>query len=84
MPSADSSVRPEATEAPVSIIAFHRILISTAIVFCGLFSAWQAASFFREGLWLGLVLGLAFGAAALGLVYYLAHLDRFLGNKTSS
>lgn len=67
----------------MSIIAFHRILISTAILFCGLFGAWQAAAYLRDGSRLGLALAIGFGIGAAGLIYYLAHLDRFLGKRTT-
>lgn len=58
------------------MIIFHRVLISTAIIFCGCFALWLGT---RSGNSTGsYVLASAFGLAALGLVYYLRHLNRFL------
>ena len=61
------------------MIPFHRLLISTAIVFCAGFTAWAAWSY-RESRGVGsLALALAFAVATVALVYYLRHLKRFLG-----
>ena len=63
----------------MSLISFHRFLIATAIIFCVGFSLWELVSYRATGnLWAALVGG-GFGLAALGLVYYLRHLSRFLG-----
>lgn len=67
----------------MSIVAFHRVLIGTGILFCGLFASWEAAAYARGGRTLDLVLAILFGAIAAGLVYYLAHLDRFLDREPS-
>jgi hypothetical protein len=54
------------------MIPFHRILITTGIVFCAGFAVWS--------LWRGqTVLGIGFGVLGLGLTYYLRHLRRFIG-----
>ena len=66
----------------MSLIAFHRVLITTGILFAGGFSAWQIRRFLEGGAPLQLVLGAVFGLAALGLVWYLLHLDRFLGRAS--
>lgn len=66
----------------MSLISFHRFLISTGILFCAGFAAWQLEGFFGGGGAGALTLGLVFGAAALGLLYYLIRLDRFLGRKS--
>jgi hypothetical protein len=61
------------------VISFHRLLISTAILFCTGFAAWALGNYVgsqRPGM---LALSLTFAAFALGLGYYLAHLKRFLG-----
>ena len=63
----------------MSLIAFHRVLITTGILFSGGFSAWQIQQFLEGGTALHLVLGSVFGLAALGLVWYLLNLERFLG-----
>lgn len=68
----------------MSLIAFHRVLITTGILFSGGFSAWQIRQFAAGGTVLQLVLGAVFGLAALGLVWYLLHLDRFLGRAPGS
>ncbi|HEX9729916.1 MAG TPA: hypothetical protein VGA37_15575 [Gemmatimonadales bacterium] len=60
------------------MIVFHRLLIATAIVFCLGLAVWMVVSFRTDGAPLMLVLGISFGVAALGLSYYLKHLDRFL------
>ncbi len=52
------------------MIPFHRVLITTGIVFCGGFALWA--------LWRGqMVLGIGFAALGAGLTYYLRHLRRF-------
>jgi len=61
------------------MIPFHRVLISTAIAFCIGFAAWSGWSY-REDPSVGtLAVGLIFAAAGAALVYYLRHLNRFLG-----
>jgi hypothetical protein len=61
------------------MIPFHRLLIGTAIVFCAGFAVWSGWDF-RHSRNIGtLAVTLAFGAAAVGLTYYLRHLKRFLG-----
>lgn len=62
----------------MSLIPFHRLLIATAIAFCGGFAVWQLFAFRARGSALDLLIALAFAAAALGLAYYLRHLSRFL------
>lgn len=66
----------------MSLIAFHRVLITTGILFSGGFSGWQIQQFVEGGDVLQLVLGSVFGLAALGLLWYLLHLDRFLGHAS--
>lgn len=63
----------------MSLIHFHRVLIATAIIFCGGFAAWELRAYLANGEMLALLLAVAFAAAALGLAYYLRHLSRFLG-----
>ena len=54
------------------MIPFHRILITTGIVFCALFAAWCV--------WRGSVaLGIGFAVLGAALAYYLRHLRRFIG-----
>ena len=61
------------------MIAFHRVLIGTAIVFCAVFALWSIVAFRSSGGALPLVLGVTFALAAAGLSYYLKNLRRFLG-----
>ena len=61
------------------MIPFHRLLISTAIVFCAGFAVWAGWSYRQSGEILTLLMGLAFAVATVALVYYLRHLNRFLG-----
>ena len=63
------------------MIAFHRFLIGTAILFCIVFAYWSFAGA-RGGEDLPrLLLGVAFAVAAVALGYYLRHLSRFLGRR---
>lgn len=66
----------------LSLIAFHRVLITAGILFSGGFAAWQIDRFAEGGGAVALVLGGAFGLAALALLWYLLHLDRFLGRTS--
>ncbi|HXQ28131.1 MAG TPA: hypothetical protein VN848_02580 [Gemmatimonadales bacterium] len=61
------------------MIPFHRVLIATAIAFCAGFAVWSVWSYRQDPSVGTLVVGIIFGAAALALVYYLRHLNRFLG-----
>lgn len=61
------------------MIPFHRLLISTAIVFCAGFALWSGWDFRQSGSIGALVVALAFGVATIALIYYLRHLNRFLG-----
>lgn len=67
----------------MSIVGFHRFLIGTAILFCGLFAAWEYAAYAGSGGGLSLALGILFTVLAVGLVWYLANLDRFLDRERS-
>lgn len=63
----------------MSLIAFHRLLIAAAILFCAGFAVWELFAFRRHGEVSALLIALAFAAAGAGLGYYLRHLPRFLG-----
>ncbi len=54
------------------MIPFHRVLITTGIVFCAGFALWALL----RG---QMVLGIGFGILGVGLAYYLRHLRRFIG-----
>ena len=61
------------------MIPFHRVLIATAILFCGGFALWalgQYAVLKRPGM---LALTIVFAFLSLALAYYLRNLKRFLG-----
>jgi hypothetical protein len=61
------------------VIPFHRLLISTAIVFCGGFAGWAAWDWRQSGGPVALALACGFAVATGALAYYLRHLNRFLG-----
>lgn len=63
----------------MSIVAFHRVLIATAILFCAGYGLYELVGFAREGGTGALVLGGVFLILAAGLSYYLWRLNRFLG-----
>ncbi|WP_419161949.1 hypothetical protein [Candidatus Palauibacter sp.] len=66
----------------MSIISFHRFLITTAIVFCAVFAAWEFRIFATSGSLGALALGVGFAFAAAALAYYLANLARFLKSES--
>jgi hypothetical protein len=61
------------------MIPFHRLLISTAIAFCAGFAAWAGFSYWQSRGAVAFALALTFLVFAVGLSYYLRHLNRFLG-----
>jgi uncharacterized membrane protein len=61
------------------MIHFHRVLISTAILFCAGFSFWSLAAFGATGEPVSLVLFITFLLATGALSYYLLNLRKFLG-----
>jgi hypothetical protein len=63
------------------MITFHRFLIGTAIIFCVVFATWSVTAYQRGEGGGALALAVAFGAAAIGLAYYLKNLKRFLGRR---
>lgn len=62
------------------MIPFHRVLIGTAILFCGGFALWSLATFGATGARIWLVMFASFLVATLGLFTYLMNLRRFLGH----
>ena len=61
------------------MIPFHRLLISTGIAFCIGFAGWSVWHY-RDSQSPGmLVMAVTFLAAGGALIYYLRHLNRFLG-----
>ena len=63
----------------MNLIAFHRFLIASAILFCGGFSAWEFRAYAAGAGTGALVLGCVFVLLTAGLVYYLWRLKSFLG-----
>ena len=61
------------------MIAFHRFLIGTAIIFCAVFALWAIVAYRADGGTVPLVLGIAFALGGAGLGYYLKNIRRFLG-----
>jgi hypothetical protein len=61
------------------MIPFHRLLISTAILFCAGFAVWAGWSYRQSGDAVTLIMALGSAVAAAALTYYLRHLQRFLG-----
>jgi len=63
----------------MSLVAFHRLLISAAIVFCAGFAGWEVKRFAAAGGSGALVLAAVFAILAVLLVLYLRRLNRILG-----
>jgi len=61
------------------VINFHKVLISTAIVFCVLFAVWGWREYQQSGTTWCLASSIAFAVFALGFAIYLTQLRRFLG-----
>lgn len=62
------------------MIPFHRLLISTAIVFCVVFAAWGWREYQTSHTTWALASTVAFAVFAALLAYYLKNLKRFLGS----
>lgn len=63
----------------MSLINFHRLLITAGIVFCLGFGIWGMMVWDLGGGLGTLILGVVFLVLGLGLGYYLINLRRFLG-----
>jgi hypothetical protein len=63
----------------LSLIAFHRVLIATGILFCFGFAAWELALWWVTRQGGALAMGIVFIVLAIGLCVYLARLRQFLG-----
>jgi len=61
------------------MIPFHRLLITSGIVFCFGFALWCGWTYKQSPSTCTLVVGLVFIVAAIALTYYLRNLKRFLG-----
>ena len=60
------------------MINFHKVLISTAIVFCVFFAVWGWREYQQSGTTWSLASSIAFAVFALGFAIYLSQLRRFL------
>lgn len=63
----------------MSLIAFHRLLISAGIAFCLGFGAWEIRAFTRDRQSGAIVLGAVFLLLGIALIIYLRRLNRILG-----
>jgi hypothetical protein len=63
----------------MSLISFHRLLISAGIGFCVVFAVWEGRQWLAMGGAGKLVLAVSFAILAVGLYVYLRRLNRILG-----
>lgn len=63
----------------MSLISFHRILITTAILFCAGYGVYELSAFTKGGGNGSLVISGLFFVFTAALTYYLRHLKHFLG-----
>jgi hypothetical protein len=61
------------------MVNFHKVLISTAIVFTLGFAIWSGWAFSVTGEFWAAVAAVGFGVATIVLILYLKNLRRFLG-----
>jgi hypothetical protein len=61
------------------MVAFHRLLITTAIVFCAGFAVWGWREYQATHTSWALASTIAFAVFAVGFAAYLANLRKFLG-----
>ena len=62
----------------MSLVWFHRFLIAGAIAFCLGFALWQVEAWRDSGGTAALLLAATFALLAVGLMFYLRRLRRFL------
>ena len=63
----------------MSLVAFHKLLIGAAIIFCFGFAGWEIREYLNEGSVGQCLLGILFVALGIGLIVYLRRLNRILG-----
>jgi hypothetical protein len=63
----------------MSLISFHRLLISAGIAFCVFFAGWEVRESTRAGGTASVMIAVVFGVLAIGLSVYLHRLNRILG-----
>jgi hypothetical protein len=61
------------------VIAFHKLLITTAIVFCSFFAVWGWRDYRHTASAWSLASSIAFAVFAVAFAVYLRFLRRFLG-----
>ncbi len=61
------------------MIAFHKVLIATAIAFCVFFAVWGWREYQHTGTTWSLASAIAFAVFAVGFAVYLRFLRWFLG-----
>lgn len=66
---------------PMSLISFHRFLITTAIFFCGGYSIWEFVRFSRSGTPGEAAQGALFALLALLLIVYFNRMAAILGYR---
>lgn len=62
----------------MKLIVFHRLLVSTSILFCGVMVWFQAIRWKNGGGFEALAVGAAFVVVAVALCWYLLNLKRFV------
>jgi hydrogenase-4 membrane subunit HyfE len=63
----------------MSLISFHRLLISAGIGFCVVFAGWEVRQWLSDRGVGPLVLAVSFALLGVGLYLYLRRLNRILG-----
>lgn len=67
----------------MSLILFHRVLISTAIILGFFLTIWAVGNYVRNRDVADLLMAIAAGVISIVLILYLRHLRRFLGSSLS-
>ncbi len=62
------------------MVNFHKVLISTAIVFSLGFAIWSALAYYQTREFWALPSAIGFAVATIAFVLYLKNLRRFLGD----
>lgn len=63
------------------MVNFHKVLISTAIVFTLGFAVWSGKAYVESREVWALVSAVGFGMATIAFILYLRNLKRFLGEE---
>ena len=65
----------------LSLMNFHRVLIASSILFCWGFGIYEIVRFTTNAETNSVMLGILFVILGCGMLYYLIHLNRFLGRS---